>query len=331
MGKNDKKNDKNDKKNDKNVFSKAGKGLEKTSNDAGKGLEKTSNNAGKGLEKTSNNAGKGLEKTSNNAGKSSSSNKSKPSGVKPYGDETPSAPAPAPNQFYIDGLLKQISDAEARIVSLNAQITTLTTQNATLTTQNAELNAQLAQLRTELANEKELYNTYFLLYNNALEDVTSANNERDIARDAQLFAEFNQEASETQTLITDLNQPYVTNGDNLVAMLSKYIPKSNADATYTKIQYRDVEYSKLKNINTIINGVYYFGVIFLFILLFTSNNFYLKERFMFYIFLILLPFLYPWLYLYVTKIWRFLFPVSLLSGPKNAFIDESTQPNVYDI
>jgi hypothetical protein len=45
--------------------------------------------------------------------------------------------------------------------------------------------------------------------------------------------------------------------------------------------------------------------------------------------LLLIPFLYPWIYLFVIKIWTYLFPDKLFSGPTNAFIDQTKQPNVY--
>jgi chromosome segregation ATPase len=81
--------------------------------------------------------------------------------------------------------------------------------------------------------------------------------ERDNLRTAERLATFNKEVSETQSLIIDYNQGYVNNGDNLVAMLNKHIPVSDADATYAKIQYRDVEYANLKNMNNMINILYY--------------------------------------------------------------------------
>lgn len=151
----------------------------------------------------------------------------------------------------------------------------------------------------------------------------------DEANDTIHRLNFTHDVSDTRALITDLNQPYVKHGDDLVAMLSKHIPITNANATYQKIEYREAEFEKLKNINTIINMVFYAGVIFLYTILFASNNVFLKERFIFYIILTFFPFLYPWIYLYATKIGTYLFPEKLFSGPVNAFIDQTNQPNVY--
>jgi len=208
----------------------------------------------------------------------------------------------------IDNLNKQITQSTNRIKEL-------TTQIQTLNDMNTEQSAKILSLKLELEQETARYNDALI----QIENLYSA----------ERMAQFNQSVSETQTLIEDLNQPYVKHGDDLVAMLSKYIPVTNADATYEKIEYREIEFSKLKNINNIINIIYYLGVIFLFVLLFTSNNVFLSDRYPFYIFLILLPFLYPWIYMYTIKIWNYLFPVQEYSGPVNAFVDQSKQPSVY--
>jgi hypothetical protein len=215
--------------------------------------------------------------------------------------------------FYKAQLEKEKKD----IASCNTNLQKLFNQLQPLKDADISNNIYIRKLQKDLEDANILYNT--------------ANAQAISSYDAQRKAQFNQSVSETQTIITDLNNPFVARGDDLVAMLSKYIPKGNADTTYAKIEYRNAEYANLKNTNIIINIIYYIGVIILFVLLFTSNNVFLKERFIFYILLIFLPLLYPWLYLYITQFWQYLFPTNPLTGPKNAFIDESTQPNVYDI
>jgi hypothetical protein len=303
MGKNDKKDDK------KNVFSKAGKDIAKGSEKAGKDIAKFSEKAGKDIAKFSEKAGKAIATTAQTAGK---------------------AIADPCDRAYTEKLQKQLKESNEKIVALTKQITEANAQVQSLTNQIQPLNVLNTQnitriqlLNKQLADEIDLYNRTYKLYTDALDALKIAVAEKELA-------EFNQSVFETQTLITDLNQPYVRRGDDLVSMLSKYIPISNADSTYQTIQYREGEFANLKYTNNIINIIYYIGVIFLFVLLFTSNNVYLKERFIFYIFLILLPILYPWIYLYTIKIWTYFFPVKHYSGPKNAFIDEATnQSNVY--
>lgn len=262
------------------------------------------------------------------------------------------------NHSYIRKTTKEISDLYKQLRNINRQATAGAPCAAneamlkSLISQLAYYKAQLEIAKRDLAKSvleiQQLFNQLQPLKDSAIsnniliQDLQKQLTEETIlynkaqlevgyAYDAARQAQFNQSVSETQKIITDLNSPYVKHGDDLVAMLSKYIPKSNADTTYAKIEYRDVEFANLKNTNIIINIVYYIGVIILFVLLFTSNNVFLKERFIFYILLILLPLLYPWIYLYISKIWQYIFPTTLFSGPKNAFIDQSTQPNVYDI
>jgi hypothetical protein len=205
--------------------------------------------------------------------------------------------------------------AQSDILAFQKQIQTLSKSLFDAQSNDEAQNALIVKLKADLEKETALYNAANIQISNTFT--------------AQKMAEFNKSVAETQGLLTDLNQPYVTRGDDIVAMLSKYIPKTNADATYKKIEYREEEYAKLKNINTIINIIYYLGVVFLFVLLHTSDNLFLKDRFVFYLFLLLFPFLYPWIYLYTIQLWTYLFPTKLFSGPTNAFIDQTEQPNVY--
>jgi hypothetical protein len=100
-----------------------------------------------------------------------------------------------------------------------------------------------------------------------------------------------------------------------------------------KIDYREIEYNKLKKINSIINIIYYTAVLLLFLLLFSENNLLLKERFLFYILLLLIPYLYPWIYNLIKTLWNALFPNVSTTGPKNAFLNNinTNLPNYADM
>lgn len=127
------------------------------------------------------------------------------------------------------------------------------------------------------------------------------------------------------------NSPLLYAGPLISDLLTNYLPINNANTTYEKVIYRDIEYTNLKNVNIIINIIYYCIVVLLFLLLFSDNNLYLGERFPLYIFLILLPFLYPWVYKFAGLIWESIFPKILYTGPKNAFIDKIYVEHSYDI
>jgi hypothetical protein len=137
--------------------------------------------------------------------------------------------------------------------------------------------------------------------------------------------------TQVKNTITLLNNPLLQTGTKMSDLLTNYLPINNAQTTYEKVVYRDEEHSKLKNVNRIINIVYYCGVVVLLLLLFTSDNLYLKERFPLYIFIIILPYLYPWIYKLAGVLWGFVFPMIDYTGPKNAFIDKNYTQQPYDI
>ena len=110
--------------------------------------------------------------------------------------------------------------------------------------------------------------------------------------------------------------------DKVNTILDNNTPTNDDYTTIVrKIDYRDIEYNKLKKINSTINIVYYICVGVLFILLYSENNLLLKDRFLFYIFLLLIPYLYPWGYILLKKLWNTLIPNDLTQGPKNAFLN----------
>jgi len=105
----------------------------------------------------------------------------------------------------------------------------------------------------------------------------------------------------------------------------------DSQTNFRKTEYRSEEHDKLKSINRTINIIYYSCIILLFMLLFTDNNLYLKERFIFYIFLIILPYLYPWIFMYTIKLKNVIMPTITYTGPKNAFIDINNAEYPYNI
>ena len=109
--------------------------------------------------------------------------------------------------------------------------------------------------------------------------------------------------------------------------LSQYYPYVSSDTTYRKIEYRGTEHDFLMTINTFINIIYYVLLFVMVILLASSNRLLIKERFLVYLLLILLPFLYPYIYSFCKKIFNSLFISKPIHGPKNAFV-ELPPPNI---
>jgi hypothetical protein len=111
---------------------------------------------------------------------------------------------------------------------------------------------------------------------------------------------------------------------------SKYLPSANSELLNRKIQYRDMEHDKLKWVNHILNFVYYSLLIVLFVILYSADNLYFKERFLLYIFLILAPMIFPFIYDLIKKIFNLFSPTPGIHGPKNAFLDTTVnKPIIY--
>jgi hypothetical protein len=107
----------------------------------------------------------------------------------------------------------------------------------------------------------------------------------------------------------------------IMNVIDKYIPEYDSNTIYREIEYRDKEYERLYKINYYLNILYYCLYVILIILLFTSDRLFLDNRITLYIFLAVLPFLYPWAFLLFRRIYKYLNPPTQYTGPKNAFID----------
>jgi hypothetical protein len=113
-----------------------------------------------------------------------------------------------------------------------------------------------------------------------------------------------------------------SNMENIKHYLNTYLPSYDANPIYKHIEYTNEEFIFLQKVNFYINIAYYICFIILILLLISSNNLYLRERFVLYIFLAILPVLYPWFYILFRNIWRRIFPVVDYGGPKQ--IDTTT-------
>ena len=107
----------------------------------------------------------------------------------------------------------------------------------------------------------------------------------------------------------------------IMNVIDKYIPEYDSNTIYREIEYRDIEYERLYNINYYLNMLYYVMYIVLIILVITSERFNFDKDMVIYISLAILPFVYPWVFLLFRRIYNYFNPPSEYSGPKNAFID----------
>jgi len=133
------------------------------------------------------------------------------------------------------------------------------------------------------------------------------------------FTDYNKAVESIHVLnqVTTIDTP-------LYNVLDKYLPEYDSNTIYREIEYRDNEYDKLSRFNYYINVLYYIAFVVLIVLLFTSNKLFLGERFMIYIFLAILPILYPWIFMLFRKIFLYIYPSLQYNGPVNAFVDTNT-------
>jgi hypothetical protein len=120
------------------------------------------------------------------------------------------------------------------------------------------------------------------------------------------------------------------NGLDFYNMFSKYLPFADPDVINRKIEYRETEHDFLMKLNSIMNGIYYILFVIMIILLMGGNNLQLKQRAPIYIFLLLLPLLYPYFFKLLNFIYNYFTNNKSIHGPKNAFLDTDGERNLID-
>ena len=116
-----------------------------------------------------------------------------------------------------------------------------------------------------------------------------------------------------------LNSTRITDGslNRLNNSISYLKETESSNVIYEKIEYRNIEHEQLYNINKLIDVLFYsFYFAFVFIMICIGNT--KKEYFLIYLFVGLIPFIYPFLFkllLYINKYLTY-----NIHGPKNAFV-----------
>ena len=102
----------------------------------------------------------------------------------------------------------------------------------------------------------------------------------------------------------------------------------NPDVLYEKVNYREIEHEKIFNINNALDILYYsFYFSFLLIMICMGNV--KREHFLIYLFVGLIPIIYPFLFKFGKIFIEYLSPP--LHGPKNAFVDSHNTIYAYNI
>ena len=148
------------------------------------------------------------------------------------------------------------------------------------------------------------------------------------------LAELNNYTNDLNNLIRQLilkdysNKVY--NSENILALsenidsslnrLFTNLKKQNktSEYFYEKIKYRDIEHEQLANKNKLLDILFY-SLFFSFIIIIVCTRNINREHFLIYIFIGLIPFIYPLLFKYIKYLFNYISNKS--HGPKNAFID----------
>ena len=120
------------------------------------------------------------------------------------------------------------------------------------------------------------------------------------------------------------------NLDVSLNLLFNYLKKINVnpDVVFEKINYREKEHEKLYKINNLLNILFYcFYLAFIIIMICTGNT--QREKFLIYLFVGLIPIIYPYLFKLAAYIVNYLSSDS--QGPKNAFININNTNFGYNI
>lgn len=122
------------------------------------------------------------------------------------------------------------------------------------------------------------------------------------------------------------NTPPVQDSGRFMNYLLSLNPVQNPDTTYRKIEYRNEAHELLSTINLWLTILYFVILVVMLGLLSAANKLLLRERFLLYLFLVVLPFVFPYLFELVKYLYEYLFPNTPHHGPKDAFLEIKTNP-----
>lgn len=107
--------------------------------------------------------------------------------------------------------------------------------------------------------------------------------------------------------------------------LQKQLNMQRAETVYKKIEYRDEAHDFLSTMNHLLTLFYFLILGIMIILLIVTKRLLFAERFILYLFLVALPFLFPYLFEFLKYLFFSLFPEKDTHGPKNAFLENENK------
>ncbi len=100
------------------------------------------------------------------------------------------------------------------------------------------------------------------------------------------------------------------------------------ETTFKKIEYRNEAHELLVTINTLMTILYFVILVFMIGVLVVTNRLDLKSQTPLFLFLVILPFVFPYLFQGLQYLYEKIFPNTPTQGPKNAFLASPETPLV---
>ena len=237
-----------------------------------------------------------------------------------------------------NALAQQISTSIQKISELNQQTSGLATQITTLKGEKSGLAAQITTLKgeigtlskqiTTLEGEKSELNKLIAILEG--EKATFDEQKRLLEEEIDMLESIISTLEEDKIELKEKNLKEKKYLDSSLNNLFSYLKTQNVnpDVLYEKVNYRDIEHQKIFNINKALDILFYsFYFSFLLIMICMGNV--KREHFLIYLFVGLIPVVYPFVFKFGKLLVDYLSPP--LHGPKNAFVDSHNTIYAYDI
>ena len=228
-----------------------------------------------------------------------------------------------------------LNSATSMVNKLTSELTTLNKQFSTVSYEKALADAQIIldnltikQLNIDISNlDLSINNLTNQLINADLSINILQDQNYDLIHNIYDLSNnlYSSEVYNNQELLK-LTDNIDTSLNNLFSYLNTQ--NVNPDVIYEKINYRDIEHQKLNTLNKGMNLIYYLlCFVILFIIICTGNI--KREYFLNYLFIGLIPIIFPFLFKLGSYIIKYLSPNT--HGPKNAFVDVNNTIFGYNI
>jgi hypothetical protein len=165
----------------------------------------------------------------------------------------------------------------------------------------------LLQQRDQFSEQQRI-NRNELLCGNRNSEVDASNNQCPDKCNSPEQLEKNKKCDDSQTFLS-----YLTNQAKSAM--------TRPETTYKKIEYRNEAHELLDTVNYWMTVSYFMILVLMLVLLLASNRLNLMERFPLYLFLFLLPVVFPYLFEGLKYFYYSLFPNIPSSGPSYAFVE----------